>query len=148
MKDRTFLVSVPADSRYLRAIRSFYLPVLEETLGDSAAQMVILALDEACSNIIKHTDASALVARRIHVQASLGVGGAKFRLRDFCEESDVPNIKPRDLNQLRPGGLGTHFINKIMDRIVFEPDPETPGRVALVMEKGMPAAEEGNRDEA
>ena len=46
MKDRSFLVSVPADSRYLRAIRSFFLPVLEEALGDSAAQMVVLALDE------------------------------------------------------------------------------------------------------
>ncbi len=146
MKDRSFLVSVPADSRYLRAIRSFFLPVLEEALGDSGAQMVVLALDEACANIIKHSGTACRANRRVHVQTTVGPDNIRFRLPDFCDEADVPNIKPRDLNQPRPGGLGTHFINRIMDRIVFEADPEAPGRVALVMEKGIPAAEEGNRD--
>ncbi len=140
-------MSVPADTRYLRAIRCFFQPLLDEVFGDAASQMLVLALDEACSNIIKHSDATPM-ARPIQVQTCLGSKGVRFRLRDFCGESDVPNIKPRDLLALKPGGLGTHFISKIMDRIVFEPDPDHAGRVALVMEKMVPAAEEDDRNEA
>ncbi len=36
-------------------------------------------------------------------------------LCDFAEPCDVSTIKPRDLDEIRPGGLGTHFINTIMD---------------------------------
>lgn len=141
MKDRSFFVSVPADSRFLRAIRAFFQPLLTEVFGDATSQMLILALDEACSNMIKHAGDDP-PDRRIDVQSTLGDGGVKFRLRDFCCQSDVPNIKPRDLETPKPGGLGTHFITRIMDRIRFEQDPEAPGRVALVMEKGFPAVEE------
>jgi anti-sigma regulatory factor (Ser/Thr protein kinase) len=146
MRDRTFFVCVPADSRYLRAIRSFYQPLLEEVFGESATQMLILALDEACSNIIKHSEDPS-GGRSIEIQSLLGACGVRFRIRDFCGEQDVPNIKPRDLQARRAGGLGTHFISRIMDRVVFEPDPDHAGRVALVMEKSLPACDEGNGNE-
>jgi anti-sigma regulatory factor (Ser/Thr protein kinase) len=36
-------------------------------------------------------------------------------------EPAVPeNIKPRKLDEIRPGGLGTFFIGQIMDEIVFK----------------------------
>src|SRR5262245_11475748 len=66
MKDRTFFVSVPADARFLRAIRSFFQPLLTEVFGDATTQMLILALDEACSNMIKHAGDSP-AERRIEV---------------------------------------------------------------------------------
>src|SRR5687767_15937907 len=116
MKDRSFFVSVPADSRFLRAIRSFFQPLLTEVFGDATSQMLILALDEACSNMIKHAGEDA-PERRIEVQSSLGDYGIRFRLRDFCCQSDIPKIKPRDLTTPAPGGLGTHFISRIMDRV-------------------------------
>lgn len=141
MKDRTFLVSVPADSRFLRAIRSFFQPLLTEVFGDATAQMLILALDEACSNMIKHAGEDA-GEHRIEVQSALGGRGARFRLPDFCCQADVPNIKPRDLLTPEPGGLGTHFISRIMDRVAFERDPATD-KVALVMEKALADPPEG-----
>jgi anti-sigma regulatory factor (Ser/Thr protein kinase) len=146
MKDRTFFVSVPADSRYLRAIRSFFQPLLTEVYGDATTQMLILAVDEACSNMIKHADDDP-AGRRIEVHGTLGPDGARFRLPGFCCQEDVPRIKPRDLTNPAPGGLGTHFISRIMDRVQFEPDPASKAGVALVMEKSLPAATEPN-DEA
>jgi anti-sigma regulatory factor (Ser/Thr protein kinase) len=137
MKDRTFFVSVPADSRFLRAIRSFFQPLLTEVFGDATSQMLILALDEACSNMIKHAgDGSA--DRRIEVQSSLGDHGVRFRLPGYCCQADVPNIKPRDLATPAPGGLGTHFISRIMDRVLFERDGGSKEGVSLIMEKGPP----------
>src|ERR1043166_7623423 len=137
MDARSFLVSVPADPRFLRSVRSFFQPLIEDVYGETDGGMVVLALDEACSSIIKHCNAG-LQGRRITVSAELDGGGVKFRISDFCRESDVPNIKPRDLNEPRPGGLGTHFISKIMDRVAFEPETGKQGRLALVLEKAAP----------
>jgi anti-sigma regulatory factor (Ser/Thr protein kinase) len=142
MKDRSFFVSVPADSRFLRAIRAFFQPLLTEVFGDATTQMLILALDEACSNMIKHAGDDPPDDRRIEVESSLGDDGVRFRLRGFCCQSDVPNIKPRDLSVPEPGGLGTHFITRIMDRIRFEREDEATSRVALVMEKSLPTTQE------
>ena len=141
MKDRTFFVSVPADARFLRAIRSFFQPLLTEVFGDATAQMLILALDEACSNMIKHSGEDAAV-RRIEVHGTLADRSVRFRLPCFCCPSDVPNIKPRDLAVPAPGALGTHFISRIMDRVRFEPDPESSSKIALVMEKDVPKRED------
>jgi anti-sigma regulatory factor (Ser/Thr protein kinase) len=147
MKDRSFFVSVPADPRFLRAIRAFFQPLLTEVFGDATTQMLILALDEACSNMIKHAGDDPPCDRRIEVESTLDERGVRLRLRDFCCASDVPNIKPRDLTVPAPGGLGTHFITRIMDRVRFEKDDDATGRVALVMEKALPAVG-GSGDEA
>ena len=146
MKDRTFFVSVPADARFLRAIRAFFQPLLTEVFGEATGQMLILALDEACSNMIKHAGDEPS-EKRIDVHGTLGDRGVSFRLPDFCCPADVPNIRPRDLGTPAPGGLGTHFISRIMDRVQFERDPEAGDKVSLVMEKGLPDEEE-RRDEA
>jgi anti-sigma regulatory factor (Ser/Thr protein kinase) len=136
MKDRTFFVSVPADSRFLRAIRSFFQPLLTEVFGDATSQMLILALDEACSNMIKHAGDGA-ADRRIEVESCLGDHGVRFRLPGFCCQADVPNIKPRDLANPAPGGLGTHFISRIMDRVRFEREGADQA-VSLILEKERP----------
>jgi anti-sigma regulatory factor (Ser/Thr protein kinase) len=141
MKDRTFFVSVPADARFLRAIRSFFQPLLTEVFGDATSQMLILALDEACSNMIKHSDRDC-ADKRIDVHGALGPRGIRFRLPGFCCPSDVPNIRPRDLATPVPGGLGTHFISRIMDRVEFERDPDSADRVSLVMERGFREGED------
>ena len=136
--DETFFVSVPGDARFLRAVRAFFQPLLEEAFGAEEAGRLVLALDEACSNIIKHCDGDP-AGKRVTVQAAIGDAGVRFRVRDYCGAEDIPNIKPRDLGTLRPGGLGTHFIGAIMDRMTFEPEPDRDGRVALVLEKAIPA---------
>ncbi len=72
------------------------------------------------------------------MHATIDAKFVRFRVRNFCCKEDVPNIQPRDLKCVRPGGLGTHFIHEIMDRVEFEPDPESPGRLSLVLEKSLP----------
>jgi anti-sigma regulatory factor (Ser/Thr protein kinase) len=38
----------------------------------------------------------------------------KFLLMDFADPIDLECVKPRDLDDVRPGGLGTYFIREIM----------------------------------
>lgn len=143
---RYFAVTVPAEARYLRTIRAFFSPLLEELLG-SAAGHLVLALDEACSNVVKYR-AGTLDEKLIHVRVTLAAGRVVFRIGDFCHYSDIPRIRPRNLDEVRPGGLGTHFIEQIMDQVRFEPEPGPHGRMALVLEKGMPGEGAGDAAEA
>ena len=130
-----FAVTVPAESGYLRLIRGFFQSVLEDRFGEQSG-LIVLALDESCSNIVKYRGAT-LVRQLIHVRAEIAVDSVRFRIGDFCATEDVPKIKPRELDDVRPGGLGTHFITQIMDRVLFVPDPSAPGRMALLLEKSM-----------
>jgi anti-sigma regulatory factor (Ser/Thr protein kinase) len=155
MSVQTFSLSVPASPRYLKAVRAFFQAVLGEVSAGAAAggsaggdswDFVILALDEACSNVLKHRDAGA-AGSRLCVEAEVGPASVRFRVDDFCSREDIPRIKPRDLKAVRPGGLGTHFIGEIMDRVEFIEDPEHPGRMALVLEKNICSGEGGSRGE-
>ena len=42
-----------------------------------------------------------------------------FRLTDFGEPVDKTKVRARDLDDIRPGGLGVHFINEVMDEVEF-----------------------------
>jgi sigma-B regulation protein RsbU (phosphoserine phosphatase) len=55
-------------------------------------------------------------------------------LRDFAHTVDPNLIKPRDLDDLRPGGLGTHFMQEVMDEVTFMPPPQEGGNL-LKMKK-------------
>lgn len=144
MPDRAFGVTVPADARYLKVVRAFFKPVMDERFGDEAGKL-ILALDESCANVVKHRS-GALDGGLIHVRLEVFPDRVRFRVGDFCGEGDVDKIKPRDLDDVRPGGLGTHFVSEIMDRVAFEPEPDSPGRLALVMEKTVPGGKEKDGD--
>ena len=133
MTSPPFSLSVPAEPRFLKAVRAFFRGVLGEVCGDEA-EMVILALDESCSNVLKHRKAG-VGGGLLRVDAQARPESVSIRIHDFCSPEDVPRIKPRDLEAVRPGGLGTHFVGEIMDRVDFEPDPLDPGCVDLVLEK-------------
>lgn len=126
---------MPADATHLRCIRGFVSPILDVDFGEDEKGRLVLAIDEACSNIIKH--AQKWFKRRgvIQVEIRNRRKSVEIRVRNFCREKDVENICPRDLDEIRPGGLGTHFIAEIMDRVEIVPDEDGGDRMQLVMEK-------------
>lgn len=79
---------------------------------------LVIAVNEACMNIMQHAykgDCSGEIILEI-----LNNGRElEFRLRDFAEPVDLDAIKPREIEDLKPGGLGTYFIQEIMDDCVY-----------------------------
>jgi serine/threonine-protein kinase RsbW len=101
---------------------------LAETLGFSGAECraVVLAVDEALTNIIKHAyngeGGRPIRAsfRRIEVPAGSKLKKAlEIVLEDRGKKVDCAKLCGRPLEDLRPGGLGLHFINECMDTVEF-----------------------------
>lgn len=106
-----------------------------------AALDIVIAVDEACQNVIRHAykeDPNG----EIELEIRRGDGVLTLLLRDWAEPVDVANIRPRELDDIRPGGLGTHFIQEVMDEIEWLSPPSEGGNL-LRMVKRLKKPEDG-----
>lgn len=131
--DHRYTLLAPATAASLKLIRALFDTAMQD-VGIVKTDPLVLALDEACSNLIKHRS-ERINDGVIQVEGTVSKSRVEFRIGGFCQQGDVPHIKPRNLDDIRPGGLGTHFIDDIMDEVRFEPDPESPGVMTLIIEK-------------
>lgn len=78
------------------------------------ADKLVIAVNEACMNVIQHAykgdDSGEIVLEILNNNNRL-----LFCLQDYAEPIDLDSVKPRPLEDIRPGGLGVHFIREIMD---------------------------------
>jgi len=102
--------------------------VVTQGVESRLAECLVLAVDEACVNIIRHAyggeDAGEIV---LDIHNNQGV--LIFRLTDFAPPVDKQRICSRDLDDIRPGGLGVHLIAEVMDEVEFVDPPPGTGNV-------------------
>ena len=115
-------LTVPSHPKYLYVVRSALYPlVLEAGFPKKEARKVVLAVDEACSNIIRHAYAGD-PAKTITMTVENGAERFVVRLRDYGRKVERAEIAPRDLKDIRPGGLGTHFITQVFEVVRYDTD--------------------------
>jgi len=126
---------VPSHPKYLYVVRSALYPILTDAgFGRKDARRIILAVDEACSNIIKHAyegDHTKSITLTITEDADRFV----VRLRDYGRKADPATIAPRDLADVRPGGLGTLFIGAAFDSVTYDTNQEQGTLLTLEKKK-------------
>ena len=61
--------------------------------------------------------------------------GLVILLRDFADPVDAAEIEPRDLDDVRPGGLGVHFMREIMDEISYLPREGDYGNILRMVKR-------------
>ena len=132
LSDPRMLKIVRAGVRHLCTIMGF--PNVDKN-------SVVLAVDEACSNIIKHAYNNEPY-NVIKVNCSIFKDRLEIRLRDFGTKANQKNIQPRNLDDVRPGGLGVHLIRTVMDKVVYKNDPKQGNHLLLV--KSIKEKEKGN----
>ena len=129
-----------------------FLPVVRAAVGRMAeligfccddSDKIILALDEALANVIRHgydgrSDGPVeLSFERVERE---GASGIKINIRDQGKQVDPSKIRSRDLEDIRPGGLGVHIMNTVMNDVRY--DCPADGGMALTMIKYIePAAQ-------
>jgi anti-sigma regulatory factor (Ser/Thr protein kinase) len=112
------------------------LTVLAEQVGfeaDATAQLV-LALDEALANVIKHGYGGRCAEPIDICMTPLwenGCGGVRVSIRDFGRQVDPAEICGRDLDDVRPGGLGVHIMRSVMDEVEYGRADEAGMRVTM-----------------
>lgn len=115
-------ITVDTEVTALRVIRQALSKALASALKRTSLEgkinNIILATDEAAQNIIKHaflgqpdgkmTVIAEICGQTLHVY-----------LEDTAPLVDLETIAPRDLADVREGGLGTHFIKTLTDEAIW-----------------------------
>lgn len=102
----------------------------------SASAQVALAVDEALCNVIRHGyERRADGPIRVSIWPEPG-GGIRIMIEDEAKQVDLTTIKSRDLDDIRPGGLGVHIIREVMDEAVYE--HRSPKGMRLTLVKRLP----------
>jgi serine/threonine-protein kinase RsbW len=126
---------VPSHPKFLYVIRSAVYPiVLEAGFSKKDARRIVLAVDEACSNIIKYAYAGDHT-KAIGLTIMVDQGRLVIELRDSGKKPDVSRIAPRKLDEVRPGGLGTHFMSSVFDSVAYDTKEEQGTVLTLVKER-------------
>lgn len=98
-----------------------------------------MAVDEACTNIIRHCY-EGRCDRPIELTCTLAEDRLVVTLRDEGVPFDPGQVPPRDLDEVRPGGLGLPLIRRIMDEVDYRPGAESG--TELILTKYRPATNE------
>ena len=127
-------ISFEADPANLKMVRSKVSEIVVN-LGFSKVteQQLVLCIDEAVTNVYRHAynnDCQGKVDLSFKLQNNTLV----FYLRDYASLVYDNSVKPRDLTQTRPGGLGINIIDSVMDSWEFATPKDGYGNL-LIMKK-------------
>lgn len=120
-------MELPSNPDTLCVVRNA-LEQLAQMLGfpDAECRAVVLAVDEALTNIIRHAyqgkaDRPIKISFRRMEAAQDGAHRPALEIvfEDHGAKVDARRLCGRDLEDVRPGGLGLHFIKESMDAVEF-----------------------------
>ena len=111
----------PVDSASLKDVRTFAREVLaKDEMFNPTKDDIVLAIAEAAQNIVKHAYSGEPTGDTMRVEISFKENQLKIDLYDKGKPAIPQNIKPRQIDDVKPGGLGTFFIGQIMDEVIFK----------------------------
>jgi anti-sigma regulatory factor (Ser/Thr protein kinase) len=130
-------VELVSDPVYLSGAREMVSAVTRRLgFSEEGAGQIALAVDEALCNIIRHgydrrTDRPIWLTLTPITGDQGKASGVTIVLEDEARQVDPQQIKSRDLEEIRPGGLGVHIIKEIMDDVRYEKREQTGMRLTM-----------------
>jgi serine/threonine-protein kinase RsbW len=117
-------ISIPSELQYLKSIRKFVRDIISERqFKKVTVEQIVLAVDEACSNIIEHSykmDPS----KSLSITINCDEDKSTFVIEDNGIGLNSVKYKKLDLNKYikkrREGGLGRYIIENVMDEVKYK----------------------------
>lgn len=134
-RKHSFELCVKSETSQLAVIRDFITGHAEECkIPGQVLNALILAVDEAATNIVKHAYHYA-TDKEIHIVFQVTDEECTVSLTDFGDSFDPslipqPNMKEY-LQQHRVGGLGLYLIRTLMDGMEYKTDPGHANKLIL-----------------
>ena len=119
-----FSLTIPSELRLLPLVRQFVETVSEAGgLDPLALNAVVLAVNEATSNVIRHAHQSRSIVP-LRIECSLLEDGIEIRLTDEGPTFDLTNVPHLDPSEVRVGGRGVFLMRQLMDELSCQSRPE------------------------
>ena len=130
-----FILKIPTQSTNLKIIRDFITDIAGKAGFDESTSFdIALAVDEACTNVIKHAYRGGddkEITVNVRYDSNKIVISISDTGKGFESEPDDDAAIRRRLNRLQRGGLGIHLMKKAMDEVVFVRDVESMNSVKM-----------------
>jgi anti-sigma regulatory factor (Ser/Thr protein kinase) len=131
-------VELLSQPRYLGGARDLIAAVAKRFgFDDHECGRIALAVDEALCNIIRHgydrrEDGRIWIYVWPMHEAGSDPGGIRIVIEDEARQVDPHLIKGRELEDVRPGGLGVYIMREVMDGVDFQKRAERGMRLSMV----------------
>ena len=133
---KTETIQIESRTERLIAVREFVSDAARTLgFGDEDVSKIALAVDEACTNVIKHAyrfDPS----RTIQVSVRTRNGAFEVAIRDDGVQFNPTQVQNPDmkeyLSHYRRGGLGVYLMKSLMDKVEYEMTPGKMNEVRLI----------------
>lgn len=135
-KKQKFNLKVSSSSGNLETIREFINDIARLAGFDvESASQIELAVDEACTNVIKHAH-KFNSNKSLELSVQFDSDKIEIVISDNGKGFDITRVSKPDLekyiHEAKKGGLGIHLMRSLMDEVRFDFDPGKKNRVSLI----------------
>lgn len=132
-------ICVSSDFGELTHIREFVIhKAIEFGFNEEEAFRISLAVDEACSNLIRHAfkmDASQMICVIIQSDSNEFIVDIQDMGFPFNPLDVAPPEMMEYFKQFKKGGLGIHIMRSVMDEISYQPSQDKAAPNTLRLKK-------------
>ena len=131
-----YCLRIPSQTDNLELIRDFISSLaLKVGFNDDDANKIELAIDEACTNVIKHAYKKKTNKNLIDIVIKLDYKKLIVIVADTGKGFDVKKISTPDMKEylaeMRVGGLGLSLMKSLMDEVEFNVNPGVKNQVKI-----------------
>lgn len=142
-------LEVASDARFLESIRAVVRTYVTKLgLSNERVAEIVLAVDEACSNSIRHAY-EGQAGGRLYLSLRSNAKDIEVVLRDKGTPAPPERTRRKELttptlDALKPGGLGVQLMYTVFDEVEFERGKKTGNCITMRLKRA--AHDEKRRD--
>ena len=136
-KKEEVVLKIPAYPEYLELVREFILHVpLMNSISGRERYKIVMALEEACENIISHAYSKNDSDKDIKIIIEFDSKKLSITVidkgRGFSRDKGIEKKIGEKTTELKIGGLGLYIIENLMDSIDYSINPGVENKVRMI----------------